>query len=97
MPNNDDLVFDYHEHPGLNDVCTHDHDDHPRHHHDRNGSVIYLDDLSIKRGPDDYIGAVARFFNVDDGGTDAFGNIGVGGYDVTHRTPRQAPPHRPVD
>lgn len=44
MPDNDHVTFDYHVHAGHdNDVCTHSHDDHPRHHHDRNGSIQYLD------------------------------------------------------
>lgn len=94
MHDNDDdhRTFDYHEHPGHNYPHTHEHDNHPRHHHDRLGSIHYYAYL----GFDEYRTRVVHSPDIDVGGADAT-PIGSGGYDITHRTPRPAPTHRPID
>lgn len=74
----DTPIYDWHHHHGLVGI-THDHDNHPRHHHDKHGSVIYLDI------PDDIIAGLDD--DVGHGGTDA-APIGTGGYDITRRTTR---------
>lgn len=82
MPgDNDHLLFDYHTHHGTEHNITHSHDDHPRHRHDANGSVIYLADLAVGIGRD--LHAAVDNLNRR---TDGAAPIGTGGYDITHRT-----------
>jgi len=87
MPDNDHVVFDYHEHTHYLDDGTrldrpllkhdHQHDHYPRHTHDVNGSICYY-----FHSP----GNNVALYHLPGGA----GLIGESGYDITHRTPRSA-------
>jgi len=66
-------VYDYHEHERTQHIfpAGHNHDDPPRHYHDPNGSIHYLDIFHLDSPVDIRRPAL----------------IGESGYDITHRTP----------
>ena len=92
MPDNHTALYDYHEHVDHHDATTHSHDDHPRHHHDANGSIHYYpapgvvdvhnrDDINRRTD-------AAWDRDPDDSDLDRLlaELIGERGYDITHRT-----------
>lgn len=85
MPHNDNLIFDYHEHHD-HLVVTHDHDNHPRHHHDRNGSILYNNGIvatnirSYSFFTDNIVAGILNKL------TDDNDVIGCGGNDIDRRT-----------
>ncbi len=83
MREHDHPTFDLHQHDddrlisAINGTVDHQHDNHPRHRHDVNGSIIYLDDWPAP--VDDVAAAIGRFLAAPD-------LIGEYGYDITHRS-----------
>ena len=75
-------TYDHHVHADHQYVCTHDHDQHPRHHHDHNGSVYYYPFPGVV---DVHNASDLRAWERDPD-HDPADLIGAAGYDITLRT-----------